>query len=79
MPYVGVDTHIHRVLNRIGIVKTKTPEETDRKIDVLFDDTIKQKMHHPLVLFGRYLCIARKPKCEICPIQKKCAYYRAHF
>ncbi len=79
MPYVGVDTHIHRVLNRIGIVKTKTPEETDRKIDILFDDIIKQKMHHPLVLFGRYLCIARKPKCEICPIQKKCAYYRAHF
>ena len=78
MPYVGVDTHIHRVLNRIGIVETKTPEETDKEIDILFDNKTKQKMHHPLVLFGRYTCIARKPKCETCPLKKKCAYYRTH-
>jgi endonuclease-3 len=74
MPYVGVDTHIHRVMNRIGIVKTKTPEQTDRVIDQVFDDTMKQRMHHPMVLFGRYTCTARKPHCSNCPIEKECAY-----
>lgn len=66
-------------MNRIGIVKTKTPDETDKQIDILFDDEIKVRMHHPLVLFGRYTCIARKPKCESCPLQKKCTYFQAHF
>lgn len=79
MPYVGVDTHIHRVMNRIGIVKTSTPEQTDKEIDRLFSIKEKVKMHHPFVLFGRYECIARSPKCETCSIQKKCAYYHAHF
>lgn len=79
MPYVGVDTHIHRVMNRLGILDTKTPEQTDREIEKRFDSLFKKKMHHPLVLFGRYTCIARKPKCETCILQKKCAYFEAHF
>lgn len=78
MPYVGVDTHIHRVLNRIGIVQTKTPEQTDKEVDRLFSDVQKQSFHHPCVLFGRYTCIARKPKCESCKIQKWCTYYKTH-
>ncbi len=79
MPYVGVDTHIHRVMNRLGIVKTKTPEETDREIDRLFSLEEKKYMHHPLVLFGRYRCIARKPKCEDCKLQSVCRYYKKEF
>lgn len=74
MPYVGVDTHVHRVMNRIGIVKTKIPEQTDREIDRIFDNKTKQAMHHPIVLFGRYTCTARKPKCPTCPILKECKY-----
>jgi endonuclease-3 len=79
MPFVWVDTHIHRVMNRIWIVKTKTPEQTDREIDLIFCDSEKQTLHHPFVLFGRYHCTARNPKCDTCKIQKKCAYYQAHF
>lgn len=79
MPYVWVDTHIHRVMNRIGIVETKMPEETDKKIDSIFSITEKKILHHPFVLFGRYECTARKPKCENCILQKKCAYYQTHF
>jgi endonuclease III len=79
MPYVGVDTHIHRVMNRLGVVSTRTPEETDKKIDEIFSHEEKMIFHHPFVLFGRYHCTARKPKCEICPLQKKCAYYKTHF
>ncbi len=79
MPYVGVDTHIHRVMNRIGIVTTRSPEETDREIDKIFFVKEKQIIHHPFVLFGRYQCTARNPKCESCPIRKKCAYFKTHF
>ncbi len=75
-PYVGVDTHIHRVMNRLGIMKTTTPTATDREIDILFSDAVKKNLHHPLVLFGRYQCTARKPKCETCPLQNKCKYYK---
>lgn len=79
MPYVGVDTHIHRVMNRIGIVRTKTPLETDKKIEKIFSTQEKAILHHPFVLFGRYHCTARSPKCASCPIQEKCAYYKTHF
>jgi endonuclease III len=51
LPFVGVDTHIHRVLNRIGIVSTKTPNETDICVETLFDTKRKKTIHHPLVLF----------------------------
>lgn len=74
MPFVGVDTHIHRVMNRTGIVHTKTPEQTDKEIDRIFDRETKKKMHHPMVLFGRYICIARRPKCYDCPIRMMCSY-----
>ncbi len=79
MPYVWVDTHIHRVMNRIGIVKTKAPNETDTFIEKIFSMEEKRILHHPFVLFGRYQCTARNPKCGDCPIQKKCAYFRTHF
>lgn len=79
MPYVWVDTHIHRVMNRIGIVQTNTPEQTDKAIDRLFSEKEKRRLHHPFVLFGRYHCKARSPKCHECAITKKCAYYQAHF
>ena len=78
MPYVGVDTHIHRVMNRIGIVSTQTPEQTDKVIEWFFTEEEKKIFHHPCVLFGRYICNARKPKCEVCTLKKWCAYYRAH-
>ncbi len=79
MPYVGVDTNIHRFINRIGILKTTTPEKTDKEIEKVFSLEEKRILHHPFVLFGRYLCTARNPKCSECPIQKKCAYYTTHF
>jgi len=78
-PYVGVDTHIHRVMNRLGIVTTKSPEATDREIEKIFDTETKKKLHHPLVLFGRYHCTARKPKCETCKLQEHCKYYKETF
>jgi endonuclease-3 len=63
-------------MNRIGIVKTNTPNETDKEIDRIFDIETKRKLHHPLVLFGRYHCTTRKAKCESCKLQEKCNFYK---
>lgn len=75
-PYIWVDTHVHRVLNRLGFVTTKSPLETDKKISSYFSKHNHAMLHNTLVLFWRYHCIARKPKCETCPFQKKCRYYK---
>lgn len=78
-PYVGVDTHIHRVMNRLGIVSTTSPDATDKEIEKIFDTETKRKLHHPLVLFGRYHCTAKKPKCENCKLQLQCSFYKKNF
>ncbi len=75
-PYIWVDTHVHRVLNRLWLVKTKTPLETDKKISKNFTKKNHAMLHNTLVLFGRYHCTARKPKCESCPFRDKCNYYK---
>lgn len=75
-PYIGVDTHVHRVLNRLWLVTTDTPEQTDKKISKGFTKENHGMLHNTLVLFGRYHCIARKPKCESCPFSNKCRYYK---
>lgn len=75
-PYLAVDTHVHRVLNRLRFVDTKLPEQTDKKLDSIFSDNDKRKMHHQLILFWRYFCLAKNPKCEEeCPFSSGCKYY----
>ena len=73
-PYIWVDTHVHRVLNRLWLVKTKSPLETDKKISSGFTKENHWSLHNTLVLFWRYHCIARKPKCWTCPFLEKCSY-----
>ncbi len=75
-PYLPVDTHVHRVLNRLGIVKTKTALETDKAAAKILDKDATIKLHHSLIFFGRYHCTARNPKCEDCPLQNICLYYK---
>ncbi len=75
-PYIWVDTHVHRVLNRLWLVNTKSPLETDKKISKWFTKENHGMLHNTLVLFGRYHCIARKPKCETCPFVEKCKHYK---
>lgn len=75
-PYIGVDTHVHRVLNRLWLVNTKSPNETDKKISSWFTKENHSMLHNTLVLFWRYHCIARKPKCEACPFKEKCKYFK---
>ena len=75
-PYLPVDTHVHRVLNRLWIVNTKTPLETDKKAEKNLDKDTTIKLHHSLIFFWRYHCTARKPKCNTCPLKNICKYYK---
>ena len=72
---IAVDTHVHRVCNRIGLVNTKEPLQTSKLLDKVIPKTYKSIAHHSLVFFWRYQCTARKPKCQECPFTKFCHYY----
>ena len=69
---IAVDTHVHRVANRLWIVKTKEPLETSKEIEKVVPKKWKRIAHHSLILFGRYYCTAKKPKCENCVLKQWC-------
>ncbi len=73
--YIAVDTHVHRIMNRIGIVNTKTPEETEKKLMEIIDKKYWKKINEYFVEFGKKICLPRNPKCEICPVKNYCKYY----
>ena len=75
-PFIAVDTHIHRVANRLWLVKTTVPEKTSELLEKLIPDSAKDIAHHGLVLFGRYHCMARNPKCDICTLKTICERYK---
>ncbi len=75
-PAMPVDTHVFRVTNRIGLVNnTKTPLETERKLVENIPAEVLSTAHHWFILHGRYVCTARRPKCEECGIRAWCKYY----
>jgi endonuclease III len=73
-PTIAVDTHVFRVANRTGLANGATPEEVERKLVQLVPDEYKNHAHHWLILHGRYVCIARVPKCPECIIRDLCEY-----
>jgi endonuclease-3 len=73
-PTIAVDTHIFRVSNRTGLAPGKTTLEVEQKLLKFVPDKFKQDAHHWLILHGRYVCQARKPKCGICSIVDLCDY-----
>jgi len=73
---IAVDTHIFRVSNRTGIAKGKTPLEVEKRLVRLTPDEFRKDAHHWLILHGRYVCKARKPLCNECPIIAWCEYTR---
>lgn len=76
IPAMPVDTHVFRVANRIGLTdNSKTPLETERELIRYIPQELLAKAHHWLILHGRYICVARKPKCEICGLREWCRYY----
>ena len=73
-PSQAVDTHIFRLGNRSGIAPGKTETAVERAIEDNVPAEFQLHAHHWLILHGRYICIARKPKCGICPICDLCLY-----
>ena len=73
-PTIAVDTHIFRVANRTGLAPGKTVLEVEKKLLKVVPDEFKKDAHHWLILHGRYVCQARKPRCGACAIQDLCEY-----
>lgn len=76
-PTMAVDTHVFRVSERIGLTtRSRTPLQTELVLLKYIPQDIIPKAHHWLILHGRYVCIARKPKCNDCGLQCLCRYYQ---
>jgi endonuclease III len=73
-PTIAVDTHIFRVGNRTGLARGKNPLEVELKLQKRVPKQYLQHAHHWLILFGRYTCVARKPRCPDCVVRDLCAY-----
>jgi len=78
-PTIAVDTHIFRISNRTGIAPGKDVVEVEKKLLKFVPDEFKQDAHHWLILHGRYICQARKPKCSQCIIENLCEYKKKEF
>jgi endonuclease-3 len=77
-PNMAVDTHVFRVAARIGLtVGAKTPYAAEKQLIQYFPKELIHKAHHWLILHGRYICVARKPKCEICGVRPCCKYFQS--
>lgn len=75
-PAIPVDTHVHRISNRLGIVKTTKPEETESELCNIFDKKTWTKVNDTFVAYGQNICLPVKPKCSICQLKKICKYYK---
>jgi endonuclease-3 len=75
-PAMAVDTHVFRVSSRIGLTTdSRTPLATERELVRYFPEALLARAHHWLILHGRYVCLARNPKCRVCGLQPWCKYY----
>ena len=71
-PAIAVDTHVFRVAHRLGLSTGKTPDKVEADLMAIVPDPLKTRAHHWLILHGRYVCVARRPKCEACPVGDLC-------
>jgi len=75
-PNMAVDTHVFRVSSRIGLTSNATtPLAAEKQLVKNFPENMIHKAHHWLILHGRYICVARNPKCNICGVKPVCKYY----
>lgn len=74
IPAMPVDTHVHRISNRLGFCKTKTPEKTEQALREVLPEEKWIKSHLQIIVHGRTLCMARKPQCEECPLNELCEW-----
>ena len=71
-PAIAVDTHVFRVAHRLGLSTGKTPDKVEAELMAIVPEAALVRAHHWLILHGRYVCVARRPKCEDCPVADLC-------
>lgn len=78
-PAMAVDTHVFRISERLGLTtNSKNPLQTELELIKYFPPEMIPKAHHWLILHARYICVARKPKCEECGLKAWCRYFEVH-
>ncbi|HEX7033561.1 MAG TPA: endonuclease III [Nitrososphaera sp.] len=74
-PAIPVDVHVHRISNRLGLVSTKTPEQTERELSKIVDRRLWTKVNDTFVMYGQNICLPVRPNCKVCDLKKMCRYY----
>jgi endonuclease-3 len=74
LPAIPVDTHVHRISNRMGLVNTKTPDETEIELSKIAPKDLWIKLNDLMVQFGQNICKPTSPQCEMCPVNYLCDY-----
>jgi endonuclease-3 len=75
-PAIPVDVHVHRISNRLGLVNTKHPEETEKELEKLVPEDYWIELNDLMVQFGQTICRPLSPRHEECPLQELCDFYR---
>ena len=78
-PAIPVDTHVHRISNRLGLVETKTPEETEFSLMAKIPKKYWLQINDTFVMYGQNICKPISPMCDVCQIRKECNYYKTNF
>lgn len=76
-PAIPVDIHVHRISNRLGLVKTRTPEQTEMELARTVDENLWNKVNDTFVMYGQNICLPVKPRCGMCDLKTSCSYYRS--
>lgn len=74
-PAIPVDVHVHRISNRLGIVTTKTPEQTEEELRKTVDKKLWTKVNDTFVMYGQNICLPSRPNCQACDLKKACRYF----
>jgi endonuclease-3 len=78
-PAIAVDTHVHRISNRIGLAETRTPEQTEKALMRLLPKDKWLDVNEVIVKHGQQICLPIRPKCPVCPVKGYCNYYKTIF
>src|SRR3989344_5530883 len=77
--HIPVDTHVHRIPNRLGWIDTKNPEQTEKELERIIPRRYWGDFNDLFVSFGQNICKPVSPKCGVCPVSKYCRYYRTEY
>jgi endonuclease III len=77
-PAIPVDVHVHRISNRLGLVRTNTVTQTETELNKMVDRQLWSKVNNTFVMYGQNICLPIKPICQICDLKGICKYYHDH-